>query len=92
MSSESNLSISNDFLSGYLSRELLAKKLGISVRSLDRMHAQRTGPPRISPARPGCRSKLILYKLSAVEAWLDSLAVGPARQSRVRTSRRGRAA
>jgi hypothetical protein len=80
-----------DVLPGYVNREALARKLGISVRTLDRMHEQRTGPPRISPARPGTiRSRLILYKLSSVEEWLDSLAVGPVRQCRTTRRRSAR--
>jgi len=79
-----------DVLVGYVSRSVLARKLGISVRTLDRMHAQRNGPPRISPVRPGAtRSRLILYKIEDVQRWLDSLAVGPVRRC---TSRRGRSA
>jgi hypothetical protein len=75
-----------DLLSGYISREALAAKLGVSVRTLDRLHASRSGPPRISPVRPGAaRSRIILYKLADVTRWLDGQAVRPCR---VRTSRR----
>jgi transcriptional regulator with XRE-family HTH domain len=77
-----------DLLPGYISREALARKLGISVRTLDRWHTQRSGPPRISPIRPGAsRSGLILYKVSEVERWLDSLATTPVRPSRRRLGR-----
>jgi hypothetical protein len=73
-----------DLLGGYVSREQLARKLGLSVRTLDRLHVTRTGPPRISP--PGRRSKLILYKLSEVERWLDSLQTRPCRTTRRRSN------
>jgi hypothetical protein len=77
----------SDPLPGYLTREALARKLGLSTRTLDRMHSERSGPPRIAPARPGAvRSKLILYKLEDVTALLDSAAIRPCR---TRASRRG---
>ena len=40
--------------------------LGISRRTLDRWHARRIGPPRISAGR------IIVYRRSAVEAWLKA--------------------
>lgn len=48
-----------------------AKFLGVSERTLDRWHAQRKGPARVSAGRR------VLYKLSGLSAWLDSNEVSP---------------
>ncbi len=73
-------------LPGYWTKEELARFLNKSTRTLDRMHQERCGPPRISVGAGSSRSSVTLYKIDAVLAWLDSLQVGPVRQCR--TSRR----
>jgi hypothetical protein len=84
------LAENNPLFAGYITREKLAVQLGCSIRTLDRLHAERSGPPRISPVRPGAsHSRLILYKVSEVTKWLDSLQTKPCR---TRTSRRSRRA
>jgi hypothetical protein len=67
-------------LDEYLTSKELAAKLRASTRTLDRWHAARTGPPRISVSTAsGKRSRTIFYKESDVAAWLDSLATKPCR-------------
>ena len=51
-------------LDEYLARDELARQLGKSVRTLDRWHVQRVGPPRTRVGR------LILYRKEAVARWL----------------------
>ena len=50
----------------YITPEALAKELGISNRTLERWRVSRIGPPRIKIG------STILYRRSAVRAWLDS--------------------
>ena len=57
-------------LSDYLTRDGLARELGVTVRTLAQWHWARKGPSSIKIA--GKR----LYKRSDVEAWLNSLADG----------------
>ena len=72
-------------LDGYLNPQELAAKLRTSTRTLDRWYVARVGPPRISVAgATGKRSRTILYKLTDVTAWLDSLAVKPVGRARGR--------
>lgn len=54
------------FLEAYWSPEELARQLKISVRTLNRWHAMRRGPPRITQGR------LVLYRVAAVQQWLAS--------------------
>ncbi len=61
-------------LEGYLRPPQLAERLGVSLRTLNRWHAERTGPPRIT------RGRLVLYRLEALHQWLESLE-GQARAS-----------
>ena len=50
---------------GYFSPSSLADYLDISRRTLDRWHSLRFGPPRIKIG------KLVLFRQSAVERWLE---------------------
>lgn len=69
-------------LPGYITRECLARRLGKSVRTLDRLHNAGRGPARIQiGAGSGERSAITLYKLSELERWLDSFAVHPTRSA-----------
>ena len=53
-------------LEGYLRPPQLAERLGVSLRTLSRWHAERTGPPRITKGR------LALYRLEALHQWLEA--------------------
>jgi len=55
----------------YYTRQQLAEELGASVRTLDRWHTHRQGPPRIAVG------KLVLYRREAVREWLRSHEVQP---------------
>jgi hypothetical protein len=85
--SASNPTNPSEGLPGYWTRLELARKLRKSEKTLDRMHAKRIGPPRISVGSGSERASVILYKIDEVVKWLDSQAVGPVRSCR--TSRRG---
>jgi predicted DNA-binding transcriptional regulator AlpA len=50
----------------FMTRDSLARDLGVSVRTIDRWVSLRLGPPRISIG------KLILFCRSAVLKWLSS--------------------
>ena len=50
--------------SEYMDREQLASELGVNVRTLDRWHLERKGPPRTVVGRR------ILYRGAAVQDWL----------------------
>jgi hypothetical protein len=52
------------FDSEYLTPQSLAKNLDVSVRTLDRWHVQRIGPPRTTIGRT------VLYRRESVTAWL----------------------
>jgi predicted DNA-binding transcriptional regulator AlpA len=54
-----------------LSKTEAAKFLGVSERTLDRWHAHRKGPARVSAGRR------VLYRFSGLTAWLDSNEVLP---------------
>ena len=59
--------MSNDnILSDYFTREQLASVLGKNVRTLDRWHTARIGPPRVSIGR------MVLYRIESVRTWLRS--------------------
>ena len=51
-------------LAEYMTPEELAGELGICKRTLDRWHASRSGPPRVSVGRRP------LYRRDAVAQWL----------------------
>ena len=51
-------------LSEYMTPQELAEELGICKRTLDRWHASRSGPPRLTVGRKP------FYRRSSVEAWL----------------------
>ena len=65
-------------LEGYLRPPQLAERLRVSLRTLSRWHAERTGPPRITKGR------LVLYRLEALHQWLE------ANEGRARASTRHR--
>lgn len=46
--------------------EALAAKLGVSVRTIRRLHASGNGPPRVR------RGHKLMYQESAVDSWLQS--------------------
>ena len=54
-------------LSGYITEADLARQLNRSVRTLQRLAAHRTGPPRIKIGR------LIYYRVDSVREWLAQL-------------------
>ena len=51
-------------LSDYMTPEELAGELGVCKRTLDRWHASRSGPPRVTVGRRP------LYRREAVTQWL----------------------
>jgi helix-turn-helix protein len=53
-------------LEGYIRETDLARQLNRSVRTLQRLAARRSGPPRIKIGR------LIFYRIDSVRAWLGS--------------------
>ncbi len=53
-------------LEDYITRKELARELGKSVRTLDRWHLRRIGPPRT------LAGSSILYNKSKVLAWLET--------------------
>jgi predicted DNA-binding transcriptional regulator AlpA len=61
-----NTEIKAHLFANLMNKEQLADALGISARTLDRWYSQRKGPARIK------QGKLILYRLEAVEKWLQS--------------------
>lgn len=67
MRSRTNGSLRDD----YYTRKELADELGTSVRTLDRWHAHREGPPRTA------KGKLVLYRREAVRDWLETLDAQP---------------
>jgi predicted DNA-binding transcriptional regulator AlpA len=71
-------------LSGFLRREELAQQLDVSIRTLDRWHTLRIGPPRVSVGRT------ILYRQDAVRDWLQSQELTPAFANTKKTSCRKR--
>jgi aromatic ring-cleaving dioxygenase len=59
----------------YLTREQLRDALPNrpSLRTLDRWHARRIGPPRITIGR------MVVYSISGVRQWLEAHTQGPVR-------------
>jgi excisionase family DNA binding protein len=57
---------SGTVLAEYLTPDELARELGLCKRTLDRWHAGRYGPPRVTVGRRP------LYRRSAVQEWLRS--------------------
>ena len=58
-------------LQNYISESILATELGLTIRTLARLRAMRTGPPFTQLGRK------IVYRREAVEAWLRSREVVP---------------
>ncbi|SCA55908.1 conserved hypothetical protein [Candidatus Terasakiella magnetica] len=56
-----------NLLEGFLTQEQLSELLGLSVRTLQRKHAERIGPPRIK------LGSKIFYKIESVQKWLSDL-------------------
>lgn len=68
-----------DVLSGhFVEPEALAAALGTSIRTLQRWHRLRQGPPRI------VIGKRVLYRIEAVRDWLASRETNPAEAPRRR--------
>jgi predicted DNA-binding transcriptional regulator AlpA len=59
-------------LEGFISEPDLARQLHRSVRTLQRLAATRSGPPRIKIGRS------VYYKIESVRAWLAQLEKKPA--------------
>lgn len=57
---------SDDLLeaAGLVTKAQLARSLGISTRTLDRLHVNRKGPPRVRVGRK------VLYRRESVLTWL----------------------
>ena len=60
-------------LTGYVTPCQLAAELGVSLRTLQRWHGLRCGPPRVTVGRT------ILYNVAAVRRWLENHEVEPKR-------------
>jgi len=73
-----SLSASAAPLADYVSPAELAGHLGISRRTLDRLHALRRGPPRTRIGRK------VLYRLDAVREWLRDIERGRSADDRAR--------
>jgi hypothetical protein len=63
-SSQDRLERAGTVLSEYMTPEELADELGICKRTLDRWHASRSGPPRVTIGRRP------LYRREGVAEWL----------------------
>lgn len=62
-----------EVLQGYLTRDDLAKQMGVHPRTLERWHRERQGPPCVMIGR------FRLYRVAAVREWLESREQGPTR-------------
>lgn len=76
LSQPSALSPNPVILDGFLRKEELAQRLGVSARTIDRWHTLRCGPPRVSIGRT------ILYNLDSVRRWLQSRERDPSQRGR----------
>jgi predicted DNA-binding transcriptional regulator AlpA len=69
-------------LAGLLTPEQLAQEMGVTVRTVQRWHFQRQGPPRVVIGRQ------IYYRIESVKAWLaareepEARATGRGRQGK----------
>ena len=72
-------------LGGFLSESDLARRLHRSVRTLQRLAATRSGPPRIKIGRS------VYYKIDSVRAWLVQQEKKPAESARSASRRFKRA-
>jgi len=59
-------------LEGFISESDLARQLNRSVRTLQRLAARQSGPPRIKIGR------LVFYRIESVRAWLAQQEKKPA--------------
>jgi hypothetical protein len=60
----------------YITADRLARILGVTVRTLNRWNATRSGPPRIK------KGKLVLFDISKLPDYLASHETGPVRGTR----------
>jgi hypothetical protein len=56
----------NEILAGFVTREQFAGAINRSVRTVDRYHVLRIGPPRIQVART------VPYSVESIKDWLRS--------------------
>ncbi len=63
-SSRANGGDQSPLAGAYVTPDVLAEQLGISMRTLYRWHAERRGPPRVK------LGNMILYRVTAVHEWL----------------------
>jgi predicted DNA-binding transcriptional regulator AlpA len=73
----------SSLLADYLSPSELARWLGISRRTLDRLHSLRQGPPRTAIGRK------VIYRLDAVREWLRAREMGPLIETTRKAADRG---
>jgi predicted DNA-binding transcriptional regulator AlpA len=66
------LPLAPSVLEGYISETDLARQLNRSVRTLQRLAARQSGPPRIKIGR------LVFYRIDSVRAWLAQQEKKPA--------------
>jgi hypothetical protein len=66
----------DNLLAGYIPLTAVAKALGVSMRTMQRYHAQRIGPPCI---RIG---NTFICRIESVHSWLISREIAPARPRR----------
>lgn len=57
-----------------LKPKIVAEQLGISLRTLNRWHAQRVGPARCKVGRT------VLYRKASVDIWLEQNETHPVRK------------
>jgi hypothetical protein len=66
----------DNLLAGFIPLSAVAKALGVSMRTMQRYHAQRIGPPCI---RIG---NTFICRIESVHSWLISREIAPARPRR----------
>lgn len=66
----------NSILAGHITQQQFADTLGVTIRTVQRMHAARRGPARIKVGRA------IYYRIEAVREWLAANENKPTIRSR----------